>query len=356
MQPGLRSLVAARRRLPLANPSGSTGSKFRGCFSVLLGHEPTTTLHPEGGALVEVTCRTLQNRFLLRPGGTLDEILVGVLGRAQRRYEVRCCGYMFASNHLHLLLDVDNALQLSRFMGYINSKIAREISRLHGWTDKIWSRRYQAIVVSGEDGAQIARLKYLLANGVKEGLVARPQDWPGVHAARALVQGKDLTGYWFDRTQEYAARNRGEIFDRLQYASVETLHLSPLPCWKHLPEGVWRALALDLIHEIENEAAVRRSETGSQPLGAAASWAGIPTIVQGTRRGHPLRSFTPSAPQRAASSGRPTAGSSPPSGRRRPSSERETATLSFRSAASLRPYRSSVAELISGFTDPQMSA
>jgi hypothetical protein len=48
-------------------------------------------------------------------------------------------------------------------MCYVNSNIAREISRLHGWTDKIWSRRYQAIVVSDEEGAQIARLRYLLA-------------------------------------------------------------------------------------------------------------------------------------------------------------------------------------------------
>ncbi len=225
---------------------------------------------PEGGALVEVTCRTLQSRFLLRPGRALDEIIVGVLGRAQRRYEVCFCGYMFASNHYHFLLDVDNARQLARFMGYVNSKIAREISRLYGWKDKVWSRRYQAIVVSSEEGAQIERLKYLLANGVKEGLVARPQDWPGVHVARALIQGEDLTGYWFDRTKEYGARNRGETFDRLKYASVETLHLSPLPCWKHLPEDVWRARALELIHEIEEEAAARKSTTGSQPLGATA--------------------------------------------------------------------------------------
>jgi putative transposase len=225
---------------------------------------------PEGGALVEVTCRTLQSRFLLRPGGDLDEIIVGVLGRAQRLYEVRCCGYMCASNHYHFLLDVDDARQLARFMGYVNSNIAREVSRLYGWTDKIWSRRYQAIVISGEEGAQIARLRYLLANGCKEGLVARPQDWPGVHMAKALVQGQDLTGTWFDRTREYAARNRGEAFDRLQYATVETLHLSPLPCWKHLPAEVWRARALSLVQEIEEETAVHRSNTGSQPLGAAA--------------------------------------------------------------------------------------
>jgi hypothetical protein len=225
---------------------------------------------PDSGALVEVTLRTLQGRFLLRPSQALDEIIIGVLGRAQRLYKVRVCGYMFSSTHFHLLLDIDTALQLSRFMCYVASNIAREISRLHGWEDKIWSRRYQAIVVSGEEEAQIARLRYLLANGTKEGLIARPQDWPGVHVARALVQGEDLTGLWFNRTQEYAARNRGETFDRLKYASPETLHLSPLPCWKHLPEKIWRELALNLIHEIEAEAAIKRSRTGSQPLGASA--------------------------------------------------------------------------------------
>jgi hypothetical protein len=173
-------------------------------------------------------------------------------------------------NHFHLLLDVDTAHRLSRFMGYVASNIAREVSRLHGWRDKVWSRRYQAIVVSGEEEAQIARLRYLLANGSKEGLVARPQDWPGVHVAKALVQGKDLTGLWFDRTQEYAARNRGETFDRLKYARPEILHLSSLPCWKHLPEKIWRNLALALIREIEAEAEIKRSSTGNQPLGTPA--------------------------------------------------------------------------------------
>lgn len=155
-------------------------------------------------------------------------------------------------------------------MCYVASNIAREAGRLHGWPEKFWSRRYQAIVVSSEDGAQIERLKYLLANGSKEGLVARPQDWPGIHLAQALIQGEDLKGYWFDRTQEYAARNRGEKFDRLKYASVETLRLSPLPCWKHFPEEVWRGRALHLIYEIEEETSAQRARTGSQPAGAAA--------------------------------------------------------------------------------------
>ncbi len=53
---------------------------------------------------------------------------------------------------------------------------------------------------------------------------------PASHAIRELLEGKPLKGLWFDRTQEYAARNRGEDFDRLKYATEEILELSPLPC------------------------------------------------------------------------------------------------------------------------------
>jgi REP element-mobilizing transposase RayT len=225
---------------------------------------------PEGGALVEVTCRTLQSRFLLRPSPALDDIVVGVLARAQRTYPVRCCGFSFVSNHFHLLLYVDDARQLANFMRYLNSNLARELGRLVDWPDKVWARRYQAIVISNEAAAQVARLRYVLAHGVKEDLVERVFEWPGVHCARALVEGVPMVGTWFDRTQEYAARRRGESFDRLRYATSETLALSPLPCWKDLPVEAQRRLAADLIADIESDAAAERQRTGSQVLGVAA--------------------------------------------------------------------------------------
>jgi hypothetical protein len=43
-------------------------------------------------------------------------------------------------------------------MTLFNSKLAREVARLTGWKDKIWSRRYQVIVISNEEAAQVARL------------------------------------------------------------------------------------------------------------------------------------------------------------------------------------------------------
>src|SRR5210317_776399 len=91
---------------------------------------------PEGGALVEVTCRTIQGRFLLKPTVELESLVVGVLARAQRLYPVELHAYVFLSNHYHLLLSVESALDLAHFMNYLNSNLAREAGRLNGWKEK----------------------------------------------------------------------------------------------------------------------------------------------------------------------------------------------------------------------------
>ena len=225
---------------------------------------------PEGGALVEVTDRTVQARFLLVPSRELNEIVLGVLGRAQRLYKVRVCGFVALSNHIHTLLWVEDPLQLATFMGYFASNLAREIARLTGWTDKIWARRYQAIVISNEEAAQTARFEYLLANGVKEGLVEHVRDWPGIHCVRNLLDGEPLEGLWFDRTKEYSARNRGKTISPGQFATTETVTLSPLPCWEHLSPEQRRARVEAIVQRIEETAAKGREENGSVVLGAAA--------------------------------------------------------------------------------------
>ena len=85
---------------------------------------------------------------------------------------------------------------MSEFMCYLNSNLAREVGRLADWKEKFWGRRYQSIVVSDEEEAQISRLRYILAHGAKEGLVGSPLQWPGAHAAPALVTGDPLVGVW----------------------------------------------------------------------------------------------------------------------------------------------------------------
>ena len=225
---------------------------------------------PEGGALVEVTCRTVHGRLLLKPTEELRPIVIGILARAQRLYPVELHAFVFLSNHYHLLLSVDSAYQLAQFMNYLNSNLAREVGRLHDRKEKFWGRRYQAIVVSEEEAAQMERLRYILSHGCKEGLVARPQEWPGTHSVKALVTGQPLHGLWFDRTEEYAARTRRERFERLKYATPETIRLEPLPCWRHLSRNKHRRQIGELITQIETETAGRHAREGTKPLGVAA--------------------------------------------------------------------------------------
>ncbi len=223
---------------------------------------------PEGGALVEVTTRTIQGRLLLRPSQKLNDVFLGVLGRAQSRHPLEVVAYCCLSSHYHLLLRVDNAKQLSDFMTYFNGNLAKEVARLTGWKDRVWSRRYQAIVISDEEEAQVERLLYILGNCVKEGLVGSPLEWPGVHCARALITGERVEGTWFNRSLESNASLRGETYEERKYASIEVVHLSPLPCWKHLSEEVYRERVAELIRQIEQDAAVQRQEAGIPLLGA----------------------------------------------------------------------------------------
>ena len=223
-----------------------------------------------GGSTFEVTTRCLQGRYLLPATAHFASIAVGILARARERYPVKLYAVVAASNHMHLLLGVDDAEQLARFMGYVNGNLAREAGRLVDWRERFWGRRYRAIEVSGEAAALVGRLRYLLSHGPKENLVLRCGDWPGLHSARALSTGEPLNGHWRDRSTEYEAARRGHDVDPDDFITHYELELDPLPCWMHLEPDEVRKRVGEMVGEIDTEAAQRVVLGGVAPLGAKA--------------------------------------------------------------------------------------
>jgi len=219
-------------------------------------------------SLVEVTCRTIQGRLLLRPSRTLNALIIGVLARAQQATGMKVCGFVYMSNHCHLLLRPSDAFQMAAFMRFVNSNIAREVARLHSWREKIWGRRYVDIVVSHERQAQLGRLRYLLEQGVKERLVESPLRWPGAQSSKCLARGEVLRGIWIDRTAQYRARLRCEPAEDQVFASAEALELSPLPCLEELSEPERQTLVRGMIREICRDAASERA--GRRVMGRRA--------------------------------------------------------------------------------------
>jgi hypothetical protein len=232
------------------------GRKLRG----LLAHQ-----------LVEVTSRTHQGRFLLRPSSEVNLAIKGILGRAQRYTELPVVSCVFLSNHYHLLVVPDSEKQLASFMRFLNTNLSKQMGRLHQWRGSLFDRRYQAIPVSEEEPAQVARLRYLLEHGVKEGLVARPEQWPGVHCVTELTRGHtQLWGIWHERTAIWEAKKRGKVLPRNERITRETLELSPLPTWRTRSRQERAEAVRELIAEIEDQHRSIRVAVGVKPLGERA--------------------------------------------------------------------------------------
>jgi hypothetical protein len=66
------------------------------------------------------------------------------------------------------------------------------------------------------------------------------------------------------------SRLRGEEYGRLQYATTETVILTPISCWAQLSAEEYRRRVASLQEDIEAEAAAVRKETGAQILGVEA--------------------------------------------------------------------------------------
>jgi REP element-mobilizing transposase RayT len=220
------------------------------------------------GTVVEVTCRTVQGRLLMRPSPLVTELTLGVLARATRLYPVEIHAFCFLSNHFHLLATVPSAARLATFMNYLNSNLARELGRVVDWRERFWGRRYQAVLVDDDEAAQLDRLVYLLRQGTKEGLVRSPREWPGAHSTQALLTGVPVFGRWFDRSLAYRARRRRIPLEESALWTTERLELSPLPAWRGRSALECQKRVESLVRAIEDEVTARTESTGVRPLGA----------------------------------------------------------------------------------------
>ncbi len=224
----------------------------------------------DGPTMVEVTTRTVESRFLLTPDGRANELLLGVLGKGLRDHsEIQLHGYVFLSNHYHLLLTTPNAPTLSRFMRFLNSNVAREINRLRGRSGPLWHRRYRAIPVL-DDASAVRRLEYLLSHGVKEHLVAAPEEWPGVRGVTTLLTGVASRGRWYDRSAMFHARRRGDRSLEQEHSKEYEVALAPLPCWAAEDQEERGPRVREIVRRIVSRGRKRARESGLPPPGAEA--------------------------------------------------------------------------------------
>lgn len=212
------------------------------------------------GTVYEVTNRTIQERFLLQPSETSRDLLVGILAKAAMYCPcVLVHAFVFLSNHCHLMISSTRPEQIPEFLRFVFGNASREMGRLHGWRGPLWARPCTVIPILDED-AQINRLRYLLQNGVKEGLVRSPLDWPGATSTHALLADMTLEGRWIERDRMRRAFRwwrRTKPTDAMFTTNVQ-LRLSPLPCWQSLSPAELRSRHQTLVASVEHQGTFRR--------------------------------------------------------------------------------------------------
>ena len=225
----------------------------------------------ESIAVVEITIRTVLGIYLLKPTSRNKSLILGVLGRAKERLDFELYGYAYLSNHGSLLVGVRDAVQLARIMEFIHSNIARELGRKEhsDWSGRFWGRRGRPILILTDEDL-VARLRYLLANSTKEGLVTRPTRWPGAHCAQALCEGRADVGVWVDRTELRKLRLKALPTQRVAEPDATThyrVRLDKLPCWAKLTDEQYRRVIGGLCKDIAEQAALKRRGDGGQVAG-----------------------------------------------------------------------------------------
>lgn len=130
-----------------------------------------------GRSIVHVVNRGNDRRRLFAFRGDY-EAFVGILAAAQGREGLRLLGYVVMPNHWHLVAWPESVQQLSRFMQRVTSAHAA-IVRTHSHSTghgHVYQGRYHATVV-GTDSQLLRTLRYVEANPLRAGLVARAEFW-----------------------------------------------------------------------------------------------------------------------------------------------------------------------------------
>ncbi len=138
-----------------------------------------------------VTRRCTQRQFLLRPDAATNNAFIYCLGEAANRFGIDVLLTMAESNHHHTVI-FDPHRALPAFLEHFHKLFARSQNALRGRWENFWSSEEVSVVRLVEAEDVIAKLVYTATNPVKDRLVERVHQWPGVNGYPSLVARRSL--------------------------------------------------------------------------------------------------------------------------------------------------------------------
>jgi len=136
----------------------------------------------QAGHLHFLTISCYRHAHILRSDdacGTLQRMLE----ESRLKYRFHLVGYVFMSNHVHLLVSEPEGGKLSTAVQVLKQRFSRSRGE-----EFVWEPRYHDFNVFTHD-KRVEKLRYMHRNPVKAGIVERPEDY-GWSSYRAYAFGE----------------------------------------------------------------------------------------------------------------------------------------------------------------------
>ena len=232
------------------------------------------------GQTLMVTRRCTQRQFLLRPDPVTNDAVLYCVGVAAERHGIELHGVTCMSNTLCInCRDVRG--EGPDFRQYLLSLLARFMNVHRSRWEAFWSSDEPSVVEICDAESELGMLVYNLTDPVRQQLVDKVHNWPGVSSLAYQLSGKPVRA---KRPKKFFRKN-GKM-----PAEVE-LRFVPPPGWAHLAHDEWSKLLGERVRAVEAEAADKRCKDGSRIAGRKAVLRRSPYSCPGTSP--PRRNLNP---------------------------------------------------------------
>jgi putative transposase len=208
------------------------------------------------GMTYMITRRCTQRQFLMRPDRETNNAFIYCLAHAASKFGIDILFTIANTNHHHTGI-YDREGIFPAFIEHFHKLFAKCQNSLRGRSENFWAAEQTSVVHLVDPGAVLDKMTYALTNPVKDDLVERADEWPGVNAFEAIVQQRPL---FADRPAHFF-RDDGSM-----PAAVCLTFVRP-PEFAELSAAEFADLVRENVHRVEVECALDRQRRGVRVLG-----------------------------------------------------------------------------------------
>lgn len=227
-----------------------------------------------------ITRRCAQRQFLMRPDTETNEAFIYCLAEAAQRHGIEVLFTVAMSNHHHTGIH-DPLGNYPAFLERFHKLFAKCQNALRGRWENFWAAEQTSVVrlTSAED--LLDKLVYAITNPVKDHLVERATQWPGVNSYAAMRDDKVI----------HAQRPKHFFRECGVMPEVVSLKLVRPPGFEHLSHEAWTRLLQERMSAAETKASNERKQKRLQVLGKSAilrqKWNSCPNTSEPRRNLNP---------------------------------------------------------------------